>query len=177
MAKQIFIIAEAGVNHNGKLDLALELVEKAALAGADAVKFQTFKAEKLVSVHAPKAEYQKGSGKAGESQLEMLKKLELGISEHKAIIARCEEIGIAFLSTPFDPESMEMLKNLGLSTFKIGSGEITNLPYLRAIASYNLPTILSTGMSTLEDVEAAVNALTASGLSLANLTLLHCNTQ
>ena len=177
MAKQIFIIAEAGVNHNGKLDLALELVEKAALAGADAVKFQTFKAEKLVSVHAPKAEYQKGFGKAGESQLEMLKKLELGISEHKAIIARCEEIGIAFLSTPFDPESMEMLKKLGLSTFKIGSGEITNLPYLRAIASYNLPTILSTGMSTLEDVEAAVNALTASGLSLAKLTLLHCNTQ
>lgn len=174
---KIYIIAEAGVNHNGKLDLALQLVEEAAKAGADAVKFQTFKAEKLVSIHAPKAEYQKKSGVQGENQLEMLKKLELGPAEHKAAMTRCRELGIEFLSTPFDPESMKMLRGLGISTFKIGSGEITNLPYLRAIAAYNMPTILSTGMSTLAEVKASVKALTDAGLSPDKLTLLHCNTQ
>lgn len=177
MTKQIFIIAEAGVNHNGSLNLALKLVDEAAKAGANAIKFQTFKAEKLVSRHAPKAEYQKKAGPDGENQLDMLKKLELSFDDHKTLLKHAKASGIDFFSTPFDLESIEMLRSLGLETFKVGSGEITNLPYLRVIASYNLPTILSTGMSTLEEVRSAVNALELAGLKQSRLTLLHCNTQ
>ena len=158
-----FIIAEAGVNHNGSLDLALQLVDAAASAKADAVKFQTFKAEKLVSRHAPKAAYQKANTAAAESQLEMIRKLELSESDHLVVLKRCKERGIMFLSTPFDQESMAFLHSLNLPLFKIGSGEITNLPYLRAIAAYGLPLILSTGMSTLAEVRAALSALEQAG--------------
>lgn len=172
-----FIIAEAGVNHNGSLDLALQLVDAAASAKADAVKFQTFKAEKLVSRHAPKAAYQKANTAAAESQLEMIRKLELSESDHLVVLKRCKERGIMFLSTPFDQESMAFLHSLNLPLFKIGSGEITNLPYLRAIAAYGLPLILSTGMSTLAEVRAALSALEQAGLDRGKVTLLHCNTE
>lgn len=172
-----FIIAEAGVNHNGSLDLALQLVDAAASAGADCVKFQTFKAEKLVSRHAPKAAYQKANTAASESQLEMIRKLELSQSDHLAVLKRCEERGIMFLSTPFDQQSMAFLHSLNMPLFKIGSGEITNLPYLRAIASYGLPLILSTGMSTLAEVALALDALEQAGLARSKITLLQCNTE
>ncbi len=173
----IFIIAEAGVNHNGSLDLAVALLEAGAKAGADAVKFQTFKSEKLVSRYAPKAEYQKSAGPAGENQFDMLKRLELSEADHKTLINHAKALGIAFLSTPFDLDSIRLLYDLGLPLFKIGSGELTNLPYLRAVAGFNLPTILSTGMSTLAEVAGAVNVLAAAGLEQSKLTLLHCNTQ
>ncbi|MBQ4133652.1 MAG: N-acetylneuraminate synthase [Desulfovibrionaceae bacterium] len=174
---KIFIIAEAGVNHNGCLDMAVELLEAGAEAGADAVKFQTFKSEKLVSRHAPKAEYQKSAGPEGENQLAMLRRLELSEADHKMLLGHAQGLGVMFLSTPFDPESIRLLYNLGLPLFKIGSGEVTNLPYLRTVGELNLPTILSTGMSTLDEVAAAVRALTGAGLEESRLTLLHCNTQ
>ncbi|UPU36763.1 N-acetylneuraminate synthase [Geomonas paludis] len=157
---KVYVIAEAGVNHNGSLDMAKELVEVAAKAGADAVKFQTFRADRLVSGTAPKAEYQKISSGADESQYAMLKRLELGEEAHAELIRHCQVHGIQFLSTPFDAESVELLgTTLDLPTIKIPSGEITNAPLLLKIARLGKPVIMSTGMCTLADVEAALGVL------------------
>jgi N-acetylneuraminate synthase len=156
----VFIIAEAGVNHNGDLGLARQLVEVAAECGADAVKFQTFRAEQVISPKAPKAAYQVHTTGAGESQLEMVRKLELGESEHEALVEHARARGIAFLSTPFDLPSLRLLTGrFGLETIKIASGEITNAPLLLAIARAARRAILSTGMSTLAEVEAALGVL------------------
>lgn len=175
--KKILIIAEAGVNHNGSVETAKKMVDAASAAGADAVKFQTFRAEKLVSRTAPKAEYQKKTTDAAESQLDMIKKLELDEKAHEDLMAYCRKKGIVFLSTPFDLESVDLLEKLGLDTFKIPSGEITNLPYLRKIGCLNKQVILSTGMADLGEVEDAVDVLAAAGTSKEHITLLHCNTE
>ncbi len=166
-----FIVAEAGVNHNGKLLLAKKLVDAAKTAGADAVKFQTFRSEKLVSARAPKAQYQKKNSKS-ESQLEMIKKLELSFEAFARLSDYCRRKGILFLSTPFDEESADLLDSLGVPAFKIGSGEITNLPLLRQVARKKKPVILSTGMSTLAEVKVAVSVLRAAGCR--ELILLQC---
>ncbi len=174
----IRIIAEAGVNHNGSLEMAKRLVDAAAEAGADYVKFQTFKAENLVTGNASKAEYQKkNTGESEESQLAMLRKLELSESDHRELKDYCQKKGIKFLSTPFDLESIEFLHSLGLDLWKIPSGEITNYPYLRKIAGYNEEVVMSTGMCSPEDVEAALQALAENGQDIGKVTLLHCNTQ
>lgn len=177
MKKATFIIAEAGVNHNGDIQLAKRLIDIASEAGADAVKFQTFKTENLVSVKAEKAGYQKLTTNADESQFEMIKKLELDINAHNSLIKYCNERGIMFLSTPFDHDSIDMLYELGLRLFKIPSGEITNLPYLRHIGSLKKEVILSTGMSTLHEVEEALHVIYSSGTPKNNITVLHANTQ
>lgn len=172
------IIAEAGVNHNGSIELAKKLVEKAKEAGVDYIKFQTFKASKLVTKAAKQAEYQqKNIGKEGDSQYQMLKKLELSPEEHEILIDYCHQLGIKFFSTAFDFDSIEYLHSLNLGLWKIPSGEVTNYPFLKRIAAYNEPTILSTGMCDMEDVRAAVEALYKNGLSKKNLILLHCNTE
>ena len=172
------IIAEAGVNHNGSLELAKQLVKKAYEAGADYVKFQTFKAEKGISRRAKKAVYQiENTGKVEESQLEMVKKLELSYKEHQILIDYCNELGINFFSTAFDFDSIEYLHSLRLGIWKIPSGEVTNYPFLKRVAAFNEKTILSTGMCDMEDVRAAVDALYKNGLSKENLILLHCNTE
>jgi N-acetylneuraminate synthase len=157
--ERVFIIAEAGVNHNGSLDLAKRLVDGAAEAGADAVKFQTFKAEKLVGKNASKAEYQMKTTDAAETQFEMIKKLELSEAAHHALFEHCARRGIEFLSAPFDMDSLRFLTTLGVSRLKIPSGEITNAPLLLAAAKARLSIILSTGMSTLGDVETALGVL------------------
>ena len=172
----IFIIAEAGVNHNGSIKLAYKLIDVASASGADAVKFQTFKADNLLSKNAQKANYQKETTDVSESQFDMIKKFELDEKAHKELIAYCQEKGIMFLSTPFDHDSIDMLNNLGLEIFKIPSGEITNLPYLRHIGSLNKQVVLSTGMSNLEEVRAALNILINAGSSKENITVLHANT-
>ncbi len=155
-----FIIAEAGVNHNGSLDMARELVDVAARAGADAVKFQTFKAERMISRHAAKADYQKATTGAADSQLDMVRRLELDAAAHRILIEHARQAGIAFLSTPFDAESVDLLaKEFDLPIIKISSGEITNGPLLVKIATTGKKVILSTGMSTLEEVELALGAL------------------
>ena len=177
MSNRVFIIAEAGVNHNGDINLAKKLIDVAAKAGADAVKFQTFKAQNLVSKNAQKASYQKKTTDKKESQFEMIKKLELDENTHKELIAYCKQKDITFLSTPFDSDSIKLLDELGLSTFKIPSGEITNLPYLRQIGGLNKKIILSTGMANLGEVEAAIEALVKSGTKRENISLLHANTQ
>ncbi len=172
------ILAEAGVNHNGSIELAKKLVEKAKEAGVDYIKFQTFKASKLVTKAAKQAEYQqKNIGKEGDSQYQMLKKLELSPEEHEILIDYCHQLGIMFFSTAFDFDSIDYLYSLNLGLWKIPSGEVTNYPFLKRIAAYNEPTILSTGMCDMEDVRAAVNALYKNGLSKENLILLHCNTE
>ena len=172
------IIAEAGVNHNGSLELAKQLVKKAYEAGADYVKFQTFKAEKGISRKAKKAVYQiENTGKEEESQLEMVKKLELSYEDHQILIDYCNELGIKFFSTAFDFDSIEYLHSLRLGVWKIPSGEVTNYPFLKRVAAYNEKTILSTGMCDMVDVRAAVDALYKNGLSKENLILLHCNTE
>lgn len=173
----VYIIAEAGVNHNGSLDLAFKLIEEAKRAGADAVKFQTFTASTLVTKHASKAEYQLQLTGDRESQFEMIRKLELSHNDHEKIKKKCFEVGINFLSTPFDIPSIDYLFSLGVPFFKIPSGEITNLPYLREIARYSLDVILSTGMSTLDEVRGALDVLTSKGLKKKQITLLHCNTE
>jgi len=173
----VFIIAEAGVNHNGDLQLAKKLIDVAAAAGADAVKFQTFKAETLVSRKAPKADYQQQTTSADESQFEMIKRLELDPGAHQCLIDHCRDRHIMFMSSPFDLESIDLLAQLGMEIFKIPSGEITNLPYLRKIGGLETPIILSTGMSTLGDIDAALQILYAAGLAKELLTLLHCNTE
>lgn len=172
---KVFIIAEAGVNHNGDMEIAGKLIRAAVEAGADAVKFQTFKAENIVCRTAPKAAYQMETTDRTETQYEMLKKLELSRQMHEELIACCQEKGILFLSTPFDSESIQMLADLEVPMFKIPSGEITNLPYLREIGKYRKKTILSTGMSSMDEVKAAVDVLQKAGTE--DITLLHCNTQ
>ena len=177
MDHKVFIIAEAGVNHNGSMDIAKKLIDAAAEAGTDAVKFQTFKAEKIVSSKAKKAEYQLSSTSKAESQFEMLEKLELSYENHVELIEYCNKIGIEFFSTPFDLDSINLLESLGLKTFKIPSGEITNLPYLRAIGSLNKKIIMSTGMADIREVEDALNVLIDSGTKKTNITVLHANTE
>ena len=172
----VFIIAEAGVNHNGSIELAYKLIDVASESGADAVKFQTFKAENLVSKNAQKAEYQKQTTNQSESQFSMLKKLELDTNAHKKLINYCKKKNIVFLSTPFDHESIDLLNELELQIFKIPSGEITNLTYLRHIGSLRKEVILSTGMSTLKEIEEALIILTSAGTSKDNITILHANT-
>ncbi len=171
------IIAEAGVNHNGQLDLALQLIHDAAKAGADYVKFQTFKASSLVSQAAPKADYQMANDPdSGTSQLQMLQALELSAADFRRLQQECQACGIGFLSTPFDFPSIEFLASLGMDYWKIPSGEITNLPYLRKIAAQPQPVILSTGMATLTEIEQAVAALEAAGKPREQISLLHCTT-
>jgi N,N'-diacetyllegionaminate synthase len=172
----VFIIAEAGVNHNGSVELAKRLIDVAVDAGADSVKFQTFKAESLVSKSAQKAEYQKKTTDILESQFEMIKKLELDVETHKELISYCQEKSILFLSTPFDHDSINMLDTLGLQIFKVPSSEITNLPYLRHIGSLNKQVILSTGMSNLQEINSALDILIDSGTPKDNITVLHANT-
>ena len=171
------IIAEAGVNHNGSIETAKRLIEKAADAGVDYVKFQTFKSEKLVSRHATKAEYQKANTDGEDSQLKMLQQLELSHSDHLQLIEHCNHCGVKFLSTAFDLDSIDFLASLNLDLWKIPSGEITNLPYLRRIAQKGGKVIMSTGMCTIEDIEMAVNVLISNGTPRENITLLHCNTE
>ena len=174
---RVYIIAEAGVNHNGSIELAKKLIDAAAQAGADAVKFQTFEAEKLVSKHAEKAEYQKKTTGTAESQLDMIKKLELTYEDHLELVNYCKERGIEFLSTAFDDDSVEFLKSLNLTYWKIPSGEITNLPYLRKIGAMNGRVLLSTGMTTLGEVEEAIDVITKAGTARENITVLHCTTE
>lgn len=172
---RVFIIAEAGVNHNGSIDLAKRMIDEAARIGADAVKFQSFKAEKLVTAAAQKAEYQKATTGTAESQFEMLKKLELDYGKHKELMDYAEKRKILFLSSPFDLESIDLLDTLGLPLFKIPSGEITNYPYLVRIARLKKKVILSTGMADLGEVEDAIEVLESNGCE--DITILHCNTE
>ncbi len=166
------IIAEAGVNHNGSLDMALRLVDAAAEAGADVVKFQTFKSEEVISPAAPKAEYQKQTTGSEESQLEMVRKLELSADSFATLNDHCSKRGVVFMSTPFDFGSVDLLQRLDVPAFKIPSGEVTNLPFLSYIAKQGRPIILSTGMANLAEVEVAVQTLRRSGTT--DLVLLHC---
>jgi N-acetylneuraminate synthase len=196
--KQIFIIAEAGVNHNGSLETAARLVEVAAAAGADAVKFQTFKAEKVISRAAPKADYQKAATDALESQLEMVRRLELDQASHETLLACCRGKNLEFMSTPFDDESVDLLVQLGVTRLKVPSGEITNAPLLLKMARTGLPIIMSSGMANLEEVGTALGVLafgylnyperpSAAGFDRAwregqgilkdKVTLLHCTTE
>jgi len=177
MSKRVFIIAEAGVNHNGDMNVAKRLVDAASQSGADAVKFQTFKAKNIANVDAPKANYQKKTTSSNENQYEMLKKLELSEDNHKELIECCKTQKIMFLSSPFDLESIDSLKSLGVNIWKIPSGEITNLPYLRKIGSFDEKVILSTGMSNLGEIESALNILITAGSKKENISLLHCNTE
>lgn len=171
------VIAEAGVNHNGDLDMARALVDAAAAAGADLVKFQTFRADRLATPAAAKAGYQAASGGAGESQQGMLRRLELSEDGHHALRAHCADRGVTFFSTAFDLESLDFLASLGLDRFKVPSGELTNLPYLERAARFGKPVILSTGMATLDEVGAAIAVLETSGLPRAALTVLQCTTE
>lgn len=173
--KKTLIIAEAGVNHNGSLEIAKQLVDKAKEAGADIVKFQTFKAEKLVSKYAGKAEYQKETTDASESQYNMIKKLELDLNMHKELIEYCKLKEINSLSSPFDIDSIKLLIKFGIDIIKIPSGEITNLPYLKEIGKLKKQVILSTGMSTLGEIEKALNILIVNGTK--DVVVLHCNTE
>jgi N,N'-diacetyllegionaminate synthase len=172
----VFIIAEAGVNHNGSVELAKKLIDVAVEAGADAVKFQTFKTENLVSKNAQKAGYQKETTDKKESQFNMIKKLELDKNTHHELIAYCKNKDILFLSTPFDHDSIDMLNDFGLEIFKIPSGEITNLPYLRHIGSLNKEVILSTGMADIGEIEDALDILINAGTKKEHITVLHANT-
>lgn len=172
VGRRVFIIAEAGVNHNGDIKRALDLVDAAAEAGADAVKFQTFSADRLVTGLSPKATYQCETTDPKESQFEMLKKLELSEDAHRELKGRAEKHGMIFLSTPFDPESADLLEKLGVLAFKVGSGELTDIPLLKHIASKRRPMILSTGMSTMEEVTQAVRTVQKAGLE--EIALLHC---
>lgn len=172
-----FIIAEAGVNHNGSIELAKKLIDIALEAGADAVKFQTFKTENVVSGCAPKAEYQQKTTSKDETQFEMIKKLELSFSDFNELKAYCDNKGIIFLSTPFDLDSARFLKEIGLEIFKIPSGEITNYLLLREIGSYRKKVILSTGMADLGEIEDALDVLIESGTKREDITVLHCNTE
>ena len=173
------IIAEAGVNHNGSIDIARQLVDKAVEAGVDIIKFQTFKSEKLVSKSARQAEYQKKNigKKSDDSQLSMLKKLELSEQDHKELMTYCKQKGIKFFSTAFDMDSIDYLHSLNMGLWKIPSGEITNYPYIKKIAQYGEPVILSTGMCEMDDISAAVSVLLKYGVKREQITILHCNTE
>jgi N,N'-diacetyllegionaminate synthase len=173
----VFVIAEAGVNHNGSIEMALELVDAAAATGADAVKFQSFRAELLAAPDAPRAAYQQeATGNAG-GQLEMLRALELSADDHRRIAAHCRRRGIEFLSSPFDAASVELLATLGLERLKVPSGELVDVPYLRRVAALGLPLIVSTGMATLSEVGAALGVLQAAGCPRERVTVLHCSTE
>lgn len=176
-SQHVIIIAEAGVNHNGDLGLARRMVVAAKEAGADYVKFQTAIPELVISSIAPKAEYQKVTTGADESQLDMCRKLHLPLSDYAGLKAYCDEVGIGFMSTPFDLVSIDCLADIGMDYWKIPSGEITNLPYLRKIAAKGGRVILSTGMSELEEVEDAVRILNDGGIPREDIILLHCTTQ
>ena len=173
---RVLIIAEAGVNHNGDINIAKKLIDVAADAGADLVKFQTFSADRLVTESASKADYQKLATDSVESQHTMLRKLELTEAMHHELIAHCALRGIGFFSTGFDIESINLLVSFGQELFKIPSGEITNLPYLRHIGKLEKEVILSTGMSSMDDIERAINALEEAGTPRARITVLHCTT-
>jgi N,N'-diacetyllegionaminate synthase len=177
ISKPTLIIAEAGVNHNGSLDMAKQLIEVAAGSGADYVKFQTFKSETLTTKTAKKAEYQNKTTDLNQSQFDMIKKLELDLDAHETLSHHCEVKGIKFLSSPFDHDSIDLLVSMNIPLFKVPSGEITNLPYLRYIGSFGKPIIMSSGMSTLKDIEAALQVLENAGADRANITILHCNTE
>ena len=168
----VFVIAEAGVNHNGDLKMARALIDVAIVAGADAVKFQTFQADRLVTPDAPKAEYQLQTTGEGESQLEMLRRLELSANAHRELQSYCDKRGIVFLSTPFDEDAVELLDELGVPAFKISSGDLTNSPLLEYVARKGKPVILSTGMSELSELIEAVSVLNTAGCE--NPVLLHC---
>lgn len=173
----VLIIAEAGVSHNGDMELAKRLIDVAADAGADLVKFQTFSAERLATQSAPKADYQNQTTDQSESQFAMLKRLELGTEMHEVLIAHCQKRNIGFFSTGFDVQSLDYLASLGAERFKIPSGEITNLPYLRHVGGFGKPVILSTGMAALGEIEAALEVLETAGTSRMQITVLHCNTE
>lgn len=170
----VYIIAEAGVNHNGSFDLACKLVDAAKSAGVDCIKFQTFKSKNLVSHTAQKADYQKNTTGDG-SQVDMLKKLELSYDEFIALKKYCDKVGITFLSTPFDFDSIDFLNSIDMPFWKIPSGEITNLPYLLALARTGKPVVMSTGMCEIEEIEAAIKVLRENGIK--DIKLLHCNTE
>lgn len=178
MSEKVLIIAEAGVNHNGDINLAKKLIDAAANAGVDYVKFQTFNSKKLVSKNAEKATYQKeNTQNETESQLAMLQKLELSKEAHYELIEYCKSKNIKFLSTGFDLESIQFLNELNIDLFKVPSGEITNLPYLRIIGGLKKPVIISTGMADMKEIEDALQVVLNSGTSLDNVTILHCNTE
>lgn len=177
MRKKVFIIAEAGVNHNGSMEIARRLINVAKEAGADAVKFQTFKAEKLASYFTGMAEYQRKNLGVGEKQLEMLKKLELRLEDFRSLKEYCEKKDIVFLSSPFDVDSAKFLKALGMDVFKIPSGEITDYPLLKEIGGYASKVIVSTGMADLGEIEDALDVLIESGTKRENITVLHCNSE
>ena len=177
MTPKTLIIAEAGVNHNGDMALAKQLIDVAADAGTDLVKFQTFNADRQVTQAAAKANYQLQQTDQAETQHAMLRRLELSEAMHHALIAHCATRGIGFFSTGFDIPSLDLLRGLGQTLFKIPSGEITNLPYLRHVGQWGGPLILSTGMATLGDIEAALDVLVRSGTALSAITVLHCTTE
>lgn len=174
---KVIVIAEAGVNHNGSIQLAKQLIDVAVEAGVDIVKFQTFKAENLVSKDAKKADYQIENTRNTESQFEMLKKLELTEQQHIELMSYCKQKKIHFWSTAFDNDSINLLKRLGINLWKIPSGEITNLPYLEKIGSFNEKVIISTGMCNMQEIEEAITVLTNAGTAIQNITILHCNTE
>ena len=175
--RKVFIIAEAGVNHNGSIEIAKKMINAAVNAGADAVKFQSFNPELLVSRYAPKARYQEIATGNRETHLEMIKKLWLGLGAHKILFRYCRSRNIIFLSSPFDLESIDLLSSLNLKIFKIPSGEITNLPYLRRLSSLRKKIILSTGMAKLSEVKDAIDVLMGGGTARKDITALHCNTE
>ena len=177
MTQKCLIIAEAGVNHNGSIKMARDLIRSGTEAKVDVVKFQTFRAETLAIVTAPKANYQYHTTNANESQFTMLKNLELSIEAHQELIQYCEETGVQYLSSAFDITAVDLLARLGQARWKIPSGEITNLPYLRKIGSLGQEVILSTGMADLGEIEAALNVLETAGTQRKNITVLHCNTE
>ncbi len=177
MKNKVIIIAEAGVNHNGKYDLAVKMIHEAKRAGADYVKFQTAVPELVISTIAPKAEYQKETTGNDESQLEMCRAIHLPLSDYAKLKKICDEVGIGFMSTPFDLVSIDTLEPLGMDYYKIPSGEITNLPYLRKIASKGRKVIMSTGMSEMNEIADALKVLEDGGLKRDDITLLHCNTE
>jgi N,N'-diacetyllegionaminate synthase len=177
MRRQTLIIAEAGVNHNGDINLAKRLIDTAAAAGADFVKFQTFNADRQVTRSALKADYQSKVTDMAETQHEMLRRLELTEDMHHELIAHCKSRDIGFLSTGFDIQSVDLLANLGQDFFKIPSGEITNLPYLRHIGSLGKSVIVSSGMATMDEIQAAIDVLNKAGTTRTSITVLHCTTE
>jgi N,N'-diacetyllegionaminate synthase len=173
---RVLVIAEIGVNHNGDPAMARALIDAAAAAGADLAKFQTFQASSLATASAPKADYQQRTTPAGESQQDMIRKLELDHAQHHDLMAYCKSKGIGFFSTGFDAASLDFLASIGLALFKIPSGEVTNLPYLRQVASFGKPLLLSTGMAEMEEIAAALKVLELAGAPRSKITVLHCNT-
>ena len=177
MNSRCLVIAEAGVNHNGDLALARALIDAAADSGVDLVKFQTFSAEALATAQANMAQYQTANSGGVTTQLEMLRQLELRYEDHESLIAHCNARGVGFFSTAFDIGGLDLLHRLGAKRYKVPSGEITNLPYLRHIASFGMPVILSTGMSNMGEIEEAIDAMEFAGLARSLVTVLHCNTE